>query len=313
MKNRQANKKRETAYLVILFLVIGLTAFSNAMKDLNQVRAVTAQVGDLVAVLTDALIPSANARTPYVAPQTNDEFTWNGIVAPGQSIEIKGLNGDINAEAASGSEVQVVAVKKARRSDVNLVQIKVVQHPRGVTICALYPDADGSVGTCEPGDAESRSSSTRNTVHKNDVSVNFRVKVPAGVAFVGKTVNGEITATSLASNVSTRTVNGSIKISTSGYADAKTVNGEISAKLGDANWTSGLAFSTVNGEINLELPANTNADVEAQTLNGAIVTDFPLSTTDMKIGKHVKGRIGSGGRELQLKTLNGSINLRLAS
>jgi len=47
-------------------------------------------------------------------------------------------------------------------------------------------------------------------------------------------------------------------------------------------------------------------------LNGSINSDFPLTITEIKGKKTVRGTIGSGGRDLVLKTLNGSINLRIA-
>src|SRR5262249_25002268 len=120
-------------------------------------------------------------------------------------------------------------------------------------------------------------------------------------------------ATSLMSNVVTRTVNGSIEISTTGYAEAATINGEITAKLGNGSWPKSLEFSTLNGGVDLNLPQSLSTEVEAQTLNGSINSDFPLGVTDLKDTKHLHGKIGSGGRSLHLKTLNGSINLRSAS
>jgi len=234
---------------------------------------------------------------------------------PGAAIEIKGINGDIVAEPATDGEVQVVAVKKSRRSDVNTVEIKVVEHAGGVTICAIYPNDDStSPNTCEPGASErGRNSSTNVNVRNNDVRVDFTVRVPRQVGFIARTVNGEIGATSLASNIVSRTVNGSIKISTSGYAEATTINGEISAKLGDTNWPQSLTFTTVNGQIALDLPPDTSTEVKAETLNGSINSDFPLSLRSMTSRRRVSGTIGAGGRELVLKTLNGSINLRRAS
>jgi DUF4097 and DUF4098 domain-containing protein YvlB len=180
-----------------------------------------------------------------------------------------------------------------------------VQHAGGVTICALYP-SDGEPNTCEPGPTRGWQS-----VRNNDVQVDFVVRIPARVGFIGKTVNGGITATSLLGNVVTSTVNGGIKISTSGYAEASTVNGAILARLGDANWPNSLSFKTVNGGVTIDLPANTSAEVDANTLNGSIASEFPLNLTEQKERKHIKGKIGVGGRELVLKTLNGSINLRI--
>ncbi|PYP42504.1 MAG: hypothetical protein DMD42_11950, partial [Gemmatimonadetes bacterium] len=60
------------------------------------------------------------------------EFHWKGKVAPGKAIEIKGVNGDVRAVAGSGvGDVEVTAVKHARRSDPDEVKIEVVQHEDG--------------------------------------------------------------------------------------------------------------------------------------------------------------------------------------
>ncbi|PYS51758.1 MAG: hypothetical protein DMF68_03400 [Acidobacteria bacterium] len=236
-----------------------------------------------------------------------DEFHWNGRINQGQTIEIKGINGSIRAETSSGNETQVTAKKTGRRSDPKEVEIRVVEHSGGVTICAIYPsDSPGNPNSCESG--ENGSSRT----HDNDVQVNFTVRVPQGVRFSGKTVNGDIETSALSSDVDAKTVNGSIKIAAGGIASAKTVNGSINASLGSANWTGTLDFKTVNGGITLDLPSNTNAQVQADTLNGEISTDFPLTTESRTDRRHLSGTIGGGGRELSLKTVNGSINLRRA-
>jgi hypothetical protein len=294
------------------------------MNELNQLQNLTAQVGDVLGSWSDVMVPTANASAPAITscPVENlplqqashsDEFRWNGIIAPGAAIEVQGINGEIIAEPTSGSEVQVSALKTSRRSDVNAVKMKVVQHAGGVTICALYPNEDGDYpGDCGPGDGQSKERSGSGNMRNNDVQVNFTVRVPQGVSFVGKTVNGGINATSLTGNVITRTINGSIKISTSGYAEAQTINGEINARLGDANWPRALTFQTINGEVNLELPSSLSTSVDAQTLNGGFNSDFPLTITTQISKKRVKGVIGPGGRELVLKTINGSINLRKA-
>lgn len=318
------------SHRVILVIIIALVALSSALKDLRQAHDFIADVAGVVSEWSDAVVPTASARTKLriikaVAVEMREEtlidqsssrsadFRWNGPIAPGNSIEIKGLNGDIAAEAGSGNEVQVVATKTSRRSDVDSVQIKVVQHERGVTICALYPtESAGVAGECEGG-SERQRNSNNSGVNNNDVRVDFIVKVPARVGFIGKTVNGDIAATSLSGNVITKTVNGSIRISTTGYAEATTINGEISARLGDASWSTPLNFKTLNGAINLDLPANLSADIDAETMNGHINSDFPINLISVKDRKHLRGRIGNGGRELFLKTLNGSINLRLAT
>ena len=327
MKDEKQNLNPERKpHLIILFIVISLAAASSALKELRDARAFLGDVAQVISSWSDAIVPTASARTRTIkvvtescearvlvhSQNTSDEFRWNGPVAEGQTVEIKGINGRITAEPATGNEVQVLAVKTSRRSDVNSVQVKVVQHSRGVTICALYPNESGEVQDCE-SDSGPRQRSGKFNIKDNDVNVDFTVKVPARVSFVGKTVNGEISASQLSGNVVAKTVNGSIRISTTGYAEATTVNGEISARVGDAQWANAVNFSTLNGGINLDLPANLSTDVEAETLNGQINSDFPINLTSLKDRRHLRGRIGAGGRELLLKTLNGSINLRLAS
>jgi hypothetical protein len=241
------------------------------------------------------------AVVPGIA--TAADFHWQGRLNPGQTVEIKGINGSIHAEAATGGEIVVDAVKTAKQSDPNGVQVQVVPSAEGVTICAVYP-TDGLPNECKPG--EGGHMNTRN----NDVKVDFTVKVPAGVRFAAKTVNGGIDALNLRSDVSANSVNGKIDVSTTELASAKSVNGGIVATMGKVENSS---FKTVNGGVQLTLPANTNADVNASTVNGNISTDFPL-TVSGKVGpRTLSGKIGAGGRELKVSTVNGAISLKRGS
>jgi Putative adhesin len=237
-----------------------------------------------------------------------DEFRWSGRIPAGRIIEIKGINGDIRAEASNSNEVEVTAIKSARRSDPKEVEIRVVEHGNGVTICAVYPSANASrPNQCAPEDGGSMN------IRDNDVEVEFSVRVPQGVRFSGRTVNGGIETGALASDVDAKTVNGSISVSSSGVARAKTVNGSIVATLGRADWNGALEFKTVNGAITLNLPSDMSAELKAETLNGDISSDFPVSVMGRRGRTELTGTIGGGGRELSLKTVNGSIRLRRAS
>jgi len=314
---------------VILILLFAVAALWSMAKDLDRVHeAVSTGVhlgSELLAAgvtTVDAknLSPAENAYSSEAPAQAKaaDEFRWTGRVALGQAIEIKGLNGDIDAQPASGDQIEVIANKRAHRTDPGEVRIQVVEHSNGVTICALYPNEDASQpNVCVPGPGEGHRNQSvanyRNNVRNNDVRVDFKVRVPAGVEFIGRTVNGGIAARSLASNVESRTVNGSINISTTGYAQANTVNGEISASLGNTNWPGLLEFRTINGEISVSLPPSLSTVVNADTFNGGISSDFPLASSQTVSTKRLSGIIGAGGRELILKTLNGSINLRVAN
>jgi hypothetical protein len=242
---------------------------------------------------------------PRLVQRSGGDFTWRGTVLQSNTIEIKGVNGDVTAEPAAGGEVEVSATRRGRRSNPEDVRIEVVQHGDGVTICAVYPSKDsGRPNECKPG------SEGRMNVQNNDVTVSFTVHVPAGVRFVGKTVNGDVDAQRLGGPVALNTVNGSATFSTSSYGEASTVNGSIRGTLGAAGWNDGLEFHTVNGSITLDLPSDTSADVHASTVNGEISTDFPITVTGRMSRRQLTGTIGGGGRKLDLETVNGSVRLR---
>ena len=314
MNKSETNQKLRGWLKAALLLVVILVAVTSAAKDLEHLKELTSGLGSwgsslastgMTPVYASSLSRAELARLEVPA-QTDDQFRWTGRVEQGKSIEIKGVNGSISAEPASGDQLEVTATKSARRSDPSQVSIKVVEHAAGATICAVYPSDDPSEpNTCEPGQGNGRMN-----VRNNDVKVAFKVRVPARVALIGRTVNGEINVLELAGNVESHTVNGSINISTSGYAQAKTVNGDISAKLKDANWPGAIDFKTVNGGITVDLPSETNSTVEASTVSGDISSDFQLTILGTMSRKHLSGTIGGGGRELNLKTVNGSIHLR---
>jgi hypothetical protein len=173
----------------------------------------------------------------------------------------------------------------------------------GVTICAVYPSTDGRPNECKAG------SGGHMNVSHNDVKVEFTVRVPNGVRFIGRTVNGGIDAKSLSAPTEAHTVNGTVHLSTSSEAQAETVNGSITATLGSTSGSGNLKFSTVNGGINVDLPPGLNAQVHASTVNGHISSDFPLMVHGVIGRRTIDGTAGNGGRELKLSTVNGSIHL----
>jgi hypothetical protein len=254
------------------------------------------------------LIPATFAAALVAAPAAAQDFHWTGHLAAGKRLEIKGVNGSIRAMAATGDEIDVSARKTSRRSDPDEVKIEVVPSDEGVTICAVYPTGRHAryENSCEPGN--DWHSSTDN----NDVNVDFTIRLPAGIVFSGQTVNGDVEAEHLGSDAEVSTVNGSIDVSAAGHVEARTVNGSIRAAMGRADWQSEAEFTTVNGGITLTLPDDLSAEVRAETVNGDLETDFPLTVTGRFGPRHMRGTIGHGGRQLRLTTVNGSIRLRKA-
>lgn len=249
-----------------------------------------------------ALVLTAAAAAPATAQQ---DFEWRGRVDRGDIVEIHGVNGDIQAVPASGDQIVVRAERRGRRDDPRSVRMEVIEHDGGVTICAIYPTPPNSrrENECRPGGGH-------NNVQRNDVKVDFVIEVPAGVRFAGATVNGNVDAQGLGADVRATTVNGDVDVRTTGFAEARTVNGDISLRLGRSDLADDVEFETVNGSITIEMPEGLNADFRASTVNGSIDSDFPITVTGKVSRRSLRGSIGSGGPELRLSTVNGSIRLR---
>src|SRR5688572_12780540 len=128
-------------------------------------------------------------------PVRTSDFRWQGKVAAGRTIEIKGVNGSIQATGSPGEDVEVVATRRGRRSDPESVQIKTFEHEGGITICALYPSTDAA----RPNECLAGNKGRMNSKN-NDVNVEFVVKVPAGVRLAARTLNGAVDASGLSAD-----------------------------------------------------------------------------------------------------------------
>ncbi|HYI96186.1 MAG TPA: DUF4097 family beta strand repeat-containing protein [Bryobacteraceae bacterium] len=232
-------------------------------------------------------IPVLLALTACVAMAQQRDFEWHGPIARGSFIEIRGINGNVRAMPSTSGEVEVEADVESG------VQVQFMRHQNGVTVCSVFPGEKicRPLGDTGPG-----------------ARVNFVVRVPEGVNFLGSTVNGGVEANALKSDVQAYTVNGQVRVTTTGTVQAKTVNGSITASLLKPFWSKPAELTTVNGGITLVLPSTANAALEAATKNGKIVTDFNArgKVTDQE----VIGRIGGGGSRLVLNTVNGTIALK---
>ena len=231
--------------------------------------------------------PVLLALTACAAMAQQRDFEWHGPIARGSFIEIRGINGNVRAMPSTSGEVEVEADVESG------VQVQLMHHQNGVTVCSVFPGEKicRPLGDTGPG-----------------ARVNFVVRVPEGVNFLGSTVNGGVEADSLRSDVQAYTVNGQVRVTTTGTVQAKTVNGSITASLLKPFWSKPPELTTVNGGITLVLPSTANAALEAATKNGKIVTDFNArgKVTDQE----VIGRIGGGGGRLVLNTVNGTIALK---
>jgi hypothetical protein len=255
-------------------------------------------------ILLSTLVLTLAASIALAQDQGQDqgrEFHWKGKLAPENVVTIKNVNGNIDAELASGDEVEVTAEKSG--PDADQVKIEVIQQSDGVMICAIYPGWFSS--HCN----DWHSSNT----HSDKTRVHFTVRVPENIRLHAENVNGNVTAEHLGRFVRASSVNGSVRVSTKSWAEVSTVNGSIEATMGRADWNGTLKAESVNGSITIELPSDANTEVDFASVNGRMESEFPLSVNGSFGGHIIKGKIGSGGRELKVETVNGSVKLRRGS
>lgn len=263
---------------------------------------------------------SMSACSVAAQRRTAEPFVWQGQIEGGRTLEIKGVNGPVRATASSGSTARVEVLRSGRRNDPSEVEIVVLEHSGGVTVCAVYPSSGLRRNECAPG-TEGRISSSN-----NDVQVEFLVEVPGPVNLTARTTNGSVMADGVAARVEAyttngdveieggsravaHTTNGSVTVSTEGIAEARTTNGRITARMRALDGNTPLRFSSTNGSITLALPAGINARIDAQTTNGRIESDFPVTVQGQMGRNRLNGTIGSGGQVIEAHTTNGGIRL----
>ncbi len=235
------------------------------------------------------------------AQQATGTFHWTGKLAANQLLQIKNISGSIDAEGVAADTIEISATKGG--PDRDKVRIEVNKSADSVTICAVYPGgectSDGSMH--QHGD-----------IHAH---VDFTVKVPRNLRFSASNVNGNVTAQHLGRAAKLTTVNGNIDASSSSWIAASTVNGNVKISMGSADWDGKVKIDTVNGSVTLTMPTDFSADVHFRAVNGNLSTDFPLTVESSGLGfgpKNVRGKIGNGGRELDVSTVNGSLTISKA-
>lgn len=160
---------------------------------------------------------------------------------------------------------------------------------------------------------------------------NLTVKIPQNqVALKLSTVsNGNIIVNNVKGELEITNVNGFIKLNNvSGSVVANTVNGEVKVVFKSIDANAAMAFSTLNGNVDVTFPAALKANVKLKSDRGEIYTDFDVATTQqkpavtknnkaagmysLKIEDWVYGKINGGGPEILMKNMNGNIYIRKA-
>jgi hypothetical protein len=151
--------------------------------------------------------------------------------------------------------------------------------------------------------------------------------VPRQASLSLKTVNGgELAVRGVHGELELTNTNGEIVArEVEGTVVAHTTNGDIVVELTRIDPGSPMSFSTLNGDVDVTLPASLQADLVIKSTHGEIYTDFDVTlkpstarVEEERVGgryrveleKDVRGSVNGGGPELQFRTFNGDVYLR---
>jgi hypothetical protein len=292
-----------------------------------------------------ALIPSLVGA--QVLGRDSEVFTRTEAVARGEWFRFYGPVGDVTVTEGTGTQVEFRAEKVLRsgNSRVTDIAFELRRTGEGVTICAIFDEGDEC--TDRGYNSDRRRNWSRNF---RPPQLRVTIRVPAGVRLAVHSGNGDVSVTGAHAELIARSGNGRVRVSgTAGEVDAASGNGEVtvdnvrgpvsansgngdvrvttvqgpvSARSGNGDLivrmtelrvADDMEFTTGNGRIEITVPDGFNADIDANTGNGSIVTDFPIQVSGRISKTRMRGTIGQGGRRLRLVTGNGEIELRRGS
>ena len=261
-----------------------------------------------------------SARTIAQQAETKEQLVVP-LSEPGKpyKLNVGLINGSIKIIAYEGKDVVIDAVaeteKKRDRAEArdNSAGMKRITAGNGLDISA-------------------EEKNNRITVNSNSwrMPVNVTIKVPQSEATLKLSTinNGDITVSNVSGELEVSNTNGPIHLNNiSGSAVANTVNGAITVTFKSIDAKAAMAFSTLNGNLDVTFPATFKANVKLKSDMGEMFTDFdidadktqPKSNRTNQNGMYrvnvenwVYGKINGGGPELMMKNMNGNIYIRKA-
>jgi hypothetical protein len=259
------------------------------------------------AILLAAVFLCGGAALPAAAQQIAVENFERTLPFPaGGTFSLSNVNGSVEIDGWDRPEVQILARKIASGAPADLGQVSIAVTPTaaGVAVTTHYPEGSGI-----------------------EVNVEFHVRVPARVLLESvTTINGSVNVHDVSGAGDIASVNGNVSVGRSaGIFSVHSTNGSVSLELlsldgglaqagasDRAAARRGISAQTVNGTVFVALPADAGAELEARTQNGDFSSELPLLAHTSAAGRLIQGRVGGGGMRLYLRTVNGSIRLRIS-
>jgi len=229
-------------------------------------------------------------------------------------VKVSLVNGGITVKAYEGKEVVVEARVRNRENARN------EGGPKRLSI--------SSTGLSVEEENNEVNINTDSYMHAIEVTVS----VPVHTSLKLRAVNdGDIMVTGVDGDLDVDDINGAVTLNNvSGSVVAHALNGHVYATLTRVDPQKAMAFSSLNGNIDVTFPADLKANVSIRSDQGEVYSDFDVQLKAassqpvvedgrgrggkyrVKIDKTVHGTINGGGPEIQFRNFQGQIYIRKA-
>lgn len=236
------------------------------------------------------------------------------------TVKISVLNGSVTVKGYSGHEVLVESVPRRgedendRRSTKDSSGLKRIYAPNS----RLSVEEENNVMRI---DVQS---------HRGGADVTLQVPLRTSLN-LRSTNGGAITVENVQGDIEVNNTNGAVVLKNiAGSVVAHALNGGLTASVRELDANKPISFSSLNGEIDVTLPASLKANLNLQSSHGEIFSDFDvvLTATAPKVeetkreqgrgryristGRGMVGKVNGGGQDMTFKTMNGNIYIRKA-
>jgi DUF4097 and DUF4098 domain-containing protein YvlB len=228
-----------------------------------------------------------------------------------RKVDVSVMHGSIAVKTYAGKEVIVETRNSSSRRDGSPATVDGLRRldlpTRGLTV-----EEEDNVVTVR--------------MHSND-SGEVVISVPADTSLKLHSMHGDIAVDGVHGEIDANNLNGKVTLNNvSGSVVAHSLNGTLKVSMDSVDQSKPLSFSTLNGSIDVTLPADFKGNVKLSADRGEIYSDFDFKLTGsplvtqkndtadgkfrVRVDRTMSGTINGGGTEATFKTYNGKIFIR---
>lgn len=263
--------------IVILIVLVGLAGVAGVI-----VRSSSGTAAELRGLVSH-----------HSGSDVREEIRQTYELSPGARVELTDLNGPVKIETSETKTAEVYIERTAPSQE--------ALNRRKVTV-----EADAN-GLRIRGEKEDDAFFSR--LFGSSGGERVTLKLPRQISLYAKGVNGPFVTGDIDGPVEVAGINGKVHIANAvGKALFKGINGSIVVGLKKLD-QDGVTLSGINGNIELQVGSDVNADLDAHGMNGRVVSDLPNVEVDKTKRGSYSARIGTGGSGITAKGINGNIRL----